>query len=261
MVSELGILLPALVAGLLMMIIHVPLGQEVLKRGIIFIDLSLAQLAAMGAVFAGLFGLGFVETQACALTFALIGGFFFKYIEKHHRAIGEAAIGCSFVLSATLVLLAMSGNPHKDEHINDILSGQLLFATWSQIAFAGSIFIIAAALVYKWPKLFLKKYFYLTIAIVITTSVQICGVYLVFASLIFPAVGTYYIKTAAKRRWVEYIGESAGFIGGLLASFYFDLSTGPAVVWGIAIAMLMIFFTSLKHKKRPHPNSRSNGIV
>ncbi|MDR1694254.1 MAG: metal ABC transporter permease [Lactobacillaceae bacterium] len=244
MFSELGILLPALTAGLLMMIIHVPLGQEVLRRGIIFIDLSLAQLAAMGAVFAGLFGLGFIETQACALVFALLGGVFFKYVEHNYQSIGEAVIGCAFVLSATLVLLAMSGNPHGDEHINDILSGQLLFTSWERILFAGSIFIIAAVLVYRWPDIFLKKYFYPVIAVVITTSVQVCGVYLVFASLIFPAVGTYYIENHQRRRLLEYLGESAGFIGGLLLSFYFDLSTGPAIVWAIAAAMLIIFIIS-----------------
>ena len=76
--GELLILLPALVVGLLMMLVHVPLGQEVLKRGIIFIDLSLAQLAGMGAIFAGQLGFSLVITQAFALFFALLGGIFFK---------------------------------------------------------------------------------------------------------------------------------------------------------------------------------------
>ena len=241
MISELSILLPALVAGLLMMIIHVPLGQEVLQRGVIFVDLSLAQLAAMGAVFASMFGFEFIETQICALIFALLGGLFFKYIEQKHKAVSEAVIGCTFVLSATLVLLAMSGNPHGDEHINDILSGQLLFVSWEQILFAGSVFVLATVLVYLRPNVFLKKHFYLILAIVITTSVQICGVYLVFASLIFPAVGTYYVSNHSKRRLLEYLGESMGFISGLLLSFYFDLSAGPAIVWGIAVAMMFIF--------------------
>ena len=79
--SELLILLPALTIGLLMMLIHVPLGQEVLKRGIIFIDLTLAQLAAQGAIFAGTLELGVVATQAVALLCAVLGGLFFKAME------------------------------------------------------------------------------------------------------------------------------------------------------------------------------------
>ena len=75
--SELLILLPALVIGLLMMLIHVPLGQEVLRRGIIFIDLSLAQLAAMGAIFSGMLELGIFFSQAAALFCAFLGGLFF----------------------------------------------------------------------------------------------------------------------------------------------------------------------------------------
>lgn len=250
MLHELTILLPALVIGILMMLIHVPLGQEVLRRKIIFIDLSLAQLAAMGAIFAGLFDFGLVITQSCALACALIGGLFFKAIEKHLPDIAEAVIGCSFVLSATLILLILSGNPHGHEHINDILSGQLLFATWGNVAFAGTLFLIATALIYTYPKIFLKKYFYIILAIVITTSVQVCGVYLVFASLIFPAVATYYITNKTKRRIIEYAGETFGLLSGLLASYWFDLPTGPAVVWGISL-MMPICLVLRKQKKQP----------
>lgn len=232
--GELSILIPALCIGLLMMLIHVPLGQEVLKRGIVFIDLSLAQLAAMGAIFAGLLEFNYVLTQIFALLFAILGGMLFFFVEKHFKEITEAIIGCTFVLSATLVIIVMSSVPHGAEHINDILSGQLLFVTWKNILYAGFIFLSATFLIYKNPQVFLKKYFYIVLSVVITTSVQICGVYLVFASLIFPAVATNYIKNAKRRRVIEYLGETLGFILGLTLSFYFDLPTGPAVVWGIS---------------------------
>lgn len=244
--SELLILLPALTVGLLMMMVHVPLGQEVLRRGIIFIDLTLAQLAAMGAIFAGILELGHFYDQVAALFFALIGGLFFKTIEKHFKEIAEAVIGCTFVLSATLVILVLANNPHGAEHINDILSGQLLFADWSRVVFAGIIFLMATALIYAKPEIFLKKYFYVVLACVITTSVQICGVYLVFASLIFPAVATSYMKDERKRRLTEYTGETFGFVFGLLVSYYFDLPAGPAVVWAISLMMPLCLAT--KHK-------------
>lgn len=233
--SELSILLPALSIGLLMMLIHVPLGQEVLRRGIIFIDLSLAQLAAMGAIFAGTLELGKFATQASALACAILGGMLFKAMEQHFKEIAEAVIGCTFVLSATLIILILAGNPHGAEHINDILSGQLLFASWDNVLFSGTIFLTATIFIYANQSLFLKRYFYIVLSIVITTSVQVCGVYLVFASLIFPAVATNYIANDKKRRFIEYLGESFGFICGLGASYYFDLPAGPAVVWGISL--------------------------
>lgn len=244
--NELLILLPALTVGLLMMMVHVPLGQEVLRRGIIFIDLTLAQLAAMGAIFAGMLELGSFCSQVTALFFALIGGLFFKTIEKHFKEIAEAIIGCTFVLSATLVILVLANNPHGAEHINDILSGQLLFADWEKVAFAGTIFSTATALIYLKPEVFLKKYFYIILACIITTSVQICGVYLVFASLIFPAVATSYMKDAYKRRITEYTGETCGFIFGLLLSYYFDLPAGPAVVWTISLMMPICLIIKMK---------------
>lgn len=235
--SELLILLPALTVGLLMMLIHVPLGQEVLRRGIIFIDLTLAQLAAMGAIFAGMLELGSIVSQAAAFICAFLGGLFFLQMEKHFKEIAEALIGCSFVLSATLVILILAGHPHGAEHINDILSGQLLFADWRNVLIAGTVFLTATSLIYAKPEIFLKKYFYVVLAVVITTSVQVCGVYLVFASLIFPAVATSYMTDARKRRITEYLGESFGFIIGLVVSYYFDLPAGPAIVWGISLMM------------------------
>ena len=244
--SELLILLPALTIGLLMMLIHVPLGQEVLRRGIIFIDLTLAQIAAMGAIFAGILELGRFYSQATALTFALIGGLFFKVIEKHFKEIAEAIIGCTFVLSATLVILVLAGHPHGAEHINDILSGQLLFADWEKVLFAGTVFMTATALIYAKPEIFLKKYFYIVLACVITTSVQICGVYLVFASLIFPAVATSYMKNESNRRLTEYAGETFGFVFGLIVSYYFDLPAGPAVVWAISLMMPICLIAKVK---------------
>ena len=250
MISEISILLPAFTIGLLMMIIHVPLGQEVLRRGIIFIDLSLAQLAAMGAIFAGMMELNLFAAQACALSCALLGGLFFKAMEKHFPEIAEAVIGCVFVLSATLVILALSGNPHGAEHINDILSGQLLFATWGSVSFAGTIFIAASVLVYWKPDIFLHKYFYLVLAAVITTSVQVCGVYLVFASLIFPAVATSYMQDGKKRRIAEYAGEAAGLAAGLLVSFFFDLPAGPAAVWGISMMIPVCLAAKWRKEKK-----------
>jgi zinc/manganese transport system permease protein len=104
----------------------------------------------------------------------------------------------------------------------------------------------ATALIYAKPEIFLKKYFYLVLACVITTSVQICGVYLVFASLIFPAVATSYMKNESNRRLTEYAGETFGFVFGLMVSYYFDLPAGPAVVWAISLMMPICLIAKVK---------------
>jgi zinc/manganese transport system permease protein len=310
--SDLAILLPAFVGGILMMAVHVPLGREVLVRGIIFADLCLAQLAALGAVLAQMLGAGFFATQAGALGFAMLGGFMLMRLEKRHvslekklvaqagsgmpalmsgnspalllggpdgksltarpnydkgapggaslpretrenihLAVGSSLlrwngvmIGCSFILSTSLVFLVLSGRPHGGEHIDALLSGQLLLAGWGKIAFAGAISMVAAACVRLRPSVFLGKYFYPLFATVVTASVQLCGVYLVFALLIFPAVGACRIADKSRCALWEYLGEACGLALGLLASFYFDLPSGPAMVWGIALAMGGVFAAS-----------------
>jgi len=306
--GDLAILLPALAAGLLMVLIHVPLGREVLLRGVIFIDLSLAQLAATGAIFAQMLHLPFAAAQALALAFAFLGALLFRWLERKHidleKAINEwrdapppeadaapathetatttlvkpapsaltrapflqsappevvrlvvgvslikwneVLIGCTFVLSTALVLLLLSVNPHGAEHISNILSGQLLFASWARILFSGAVFLAAAALVYWKPALFLGRWFYLLTAAVITTSVQLGGVYLVFALLIFPAVGTHLVRDTFRRRLLEYAGATGGLVLGLLASFYLDLATGPAIIWGMALIMGTMLITIRK---------------
>ena len=248
MFSEFSIILPALTAGMLILVIHVPLGFEVLKRGIIFIDLSIAQLAAMGAFFAMLIfhdregTLAYIfAVQGLAFLCALAGALFFMYIEKHYQEIEEAVIGCIFVLPATLILLVLSQNAYVGEHLKDLLAGQILFVSWSQIALLGSMAALTAFIMFRFRTLISGKYFYLVFALFVTVSVQIAGIYLVFATLIFPAAGVYYITRYHHKMLLGYLGSFLGLTGGLISALLFDLSTGPAIVWGIAIAMFTVF--------------------
>ena len=248
MLSELVILAPALVAGILVLAIHAPLGFEVLKRGIIFIDLSIAQLAAMGAFFASLLFHDWegalahpFAVQGLAFLCAIAGGLLFMYVEKHHPKIEEAVIGCVFVLSATLILLVLSQNPHIGEHLTNLLAGQLLFVSWPQIGLLGTMAALAAMIMYRFPTRIFGKWFYLFFALFVTVSVQLAGIYLVFATLIFPAAGVYNIARYKHKLLWGYLGGFLGLAGGLASAFVFDLSSGPAVVWGIAAAMLAVF--------------------
>lgn len=126
---EWSILIPAFIAGVLVLTTHVPLGQEVLKRGIIFIDLAIAQIAGLGLIAAHTFDyeLSPWAIQLIALGSALSGAIFLGWLERHFQDVQEAFIGVVFILSATGGLLLLANNPQAGEHLKDILSGQILW--------------------------------------------------------------------------------------------------------------------------------------
>ncbi len=223
---EPSILLPAFAAGLLVLATHVPLGMEVLRRGIIFIDLAIAQIAGLGIVIASTLGfeVNGWRTQVSAVIAALAGALCLRWMEKKNPAHLEAVIGVSFVAAACAAILLMSQDPHAGEHLQELLVGQILWTTWGGLLpLAGVTALMLAA----WFGCNLKASplgFYLLFAITITASVQVVGVYLVFASLIVPALA------AAGRLWRAYAAGVAGYGLGLLASGLFDLPAGAAIV-------------------------------
>jgi zinc/manganese transport system permease protein len=225
-----SILLPAFITGLLVFSVHVPLGLEVLKRGIIFIDLAIAQIAALGVITAGL--LAHEESlymeQGLALFFALLGGAFFQFTERKAAKQQEAIIGASFVVASSLAILLVANSPHGSEEIEAMLVGQILWVSWQQIFTAAVIYVLVLALWFIGKG---KRWFYYLFAVTITISVQLVGVYLVFASLILPAL------TATGRAKPLRCGYLAGFIAlvvGLLLSVATDLPTGPLLVCVLA---------------------------
>src|ERR1700742_1382698 len=126
---ELGILFPAFVAGLLVLATHVPLGQHVLGRGIVFIDLAIAQVAGLGVTAASAFGFeaeGW-RVQAAAVVAALVGALLLTWTEKIWPEVQEALIGVLFVVTACVELLILANNPHGGEHLKDLLVGQILW--------------------------------------------------------------------------------------------------------------------------------------
>lgn len=221
-----GILLPALAAGLLVLATHVPLGMEVLRRGIIFIDLAIAQIAGLGIVVASACGaeIGGWRTQVSAVAAALTGALCLSWMEKKYPAQLEAVIGVSFVAAACAAILLMSQDPHAGEHLKDLLVGQILWTTWGGLVPLAGVTVLTLV---GWFGLRWKASplgFYLLFAITITASVQVVGVYLVFASLIVPAL-------AAGGRLVRAGAVGiAGYVLGLLASGLFDLPAGAAIV-------------------------------
>ncbi len=183
---------PAMAAGLLVLSTHVPLGQVVLQRGIIFIDLAIAQVAALGVIAAGT--LGWEENayavQVAAVTAALLAAAGLRWTERHWPDIQEALIGTLFVLAATGSVLLLAENPHGGDYLKDLLVGQILWTTWHMLV---PIAVLYAVLLLPWfvgRERLGRAVFYVTFAFAVTAAVQVVGVYLVFASLILPALAT-----------------------------------------------------------------------
>jgi len=231
-----SILLPALFAGLLVLSTHVPLGREVLSRGIIFIDLAVAQIAVFGVVLATTMGLeehGFM-VQLAAATSAIVGGLLLNWSEKLWPQMQEALIGTTFVLAATGSLLVLHGNPHGAEHMTQLLSGQILWVGYRDLI-PVAILYIGILLLWFMPKRRSRAWFYLLFALTVTMSVQLVGVYLVFTSLIVPALAA---RAVPGRRGLI-LGYAVGVVGyvvGLVLSALFDLPAGPMIVWMLALA-------------------------
>ncbi|PHS72030.1 MAG: zinc/manganese transporter permease [Cycloclasticus sp.] len=231
---ECSILGPAFIAGLLILATHVPLGQEVLKRGIIFIDLAIAQIAGLGVIAAYRFGWethGW-EVQIAAVGSALIAAIALGWLEKHYQKHQEALIGVTFILAATASILLLADNPHGGESLKDLLVGQILWITWEQLLPTALVAGFILLVLFKFKQQLNHLGFYLLFAVAVTSSVQLVGVYLVFASLIIPALGS---VGHSKPLLIGYIIGGSGYGFGLIVSSLMDLPSGAVIVWSIAI--------------------------
>ncbi|MFN2124686.1 MAG: metal ABC transporter permease [Candidatus Promineifilaceae bacterium] len=239
LVTGLSILGPAFLTGVLVLATHVPLGREVLKRGIIFLDIAIAQIAALGVILAISLDLNdnLLAMQLIAVTSALLGALLLHFTEKKFPAIQEALIGSIFVLAATGALLLLANNPHGAEHLSDLLSGQILWVSTTQLlGLAGITLVILGCWKMLTPAR-RQRFFYPLFAIAITASVQLVGIYLVFSSLIIPALA---MRQVTQHPVLK--GYVLGLIAyglGVIASQIFDLPTGPVIVWLLAATALV----------------------
>jgi zinc/manganese transport system permease protein len=233
---------PALAAGLLVAATHVPLGIQVLNRGIVFIDLAVAQIAGLGVVFAD--WLGFepqgAAVQVSALAAALAGALILNWTEKLWPEVQEAVIGVAFVLAANGAILLLAANPHGAEHLKDLLVGQILWVTPGRLAWVAAA---SAPLVAAWFLLGAgagRARFYLLFACAVTVAVQLVGLYLVFATLIVPALATRLLSRG--RIAIGYAVAALSYAVGLAASMTTDLPAGPLIVCtmtGIGLAAFL----------------------
>jgi zinc/manganese transport system permease protein len=250
--AEVNILWPALIAGILVVISHVPLGQQVLARGIVFIDLAIAQVAGLGVIAAHRFGMGVSgwTTQMAAVAAALAGSLLLTWTERRRPEVQEALIGILFVLASTAQILVLANDPHGGEDLKDLLAGQILWVSTEQLVRTAVITAVFVAVWFRWRERIGRIGFYVLFALMVTAAVQLVGVYLVFTSLIVPAVAT--CRHAPSRQLLIGYGLAiASYVAGLAASVVTDLPSSPVIVWAMGAFGLVVHLLGNYHGRKP----------
>src|SRR6476620_1698339 len=256
-------LLPAIVATLVIAGIHAYLGLHVVERGVIFVDLSLAQIASLGAAIAVWRGYDPHEPMIywMSLAFTLFGALIFAVIKGQEAKIPqEAIIGISYAVASAAVILTMSKATGEAEHLKDMLVGNILSVQWPEVWWTGAIYLVIGLFHWIFRKRFLEismdpkgvaargvavRFWdfpcYAAFGFVVTRSVAIAGVLLVFCYLIVPSVGA--------MLWAQRIGSrlAIGWVMGLLVSVLgmyfsvqFDLPTGATIVCTFGLVLILM---------------------
>jgi zinc/manganese transport system permease protein len=256
-------LLPAIAATLIIAGIHAYLGLHVVERGVIFVDLSLAQMASLG----GAIGVwqGFDPHEPAiywlSLGFTLIGALVFAIIKGHEANIPqEAIIGISYAVASAGVILAMSKATGEAEHLRDMLVGNILSVQWPEVWMTALIYLAIGAFHWLFRKRFLEIsvdprgaaargisvrfwdfLFYASFGFVVTRSVAIAGVLLVFCYLIVPSVGAMlYARTIGARLALGWAMGILVSILGMYFSVLFDLPTGATIVCTFGLVLMIM---------------------
>lgn len=258
--DALSFLLAPFVMCLVLVGIHCYLGLHVLRRGIIFIDLSLAQVASLGSTAALLFHLEHSETTTyfISLGFTLGAALLFALGRRvEHLISQEVLIALVYAFSSAMIILLVSSMAHGAEHIKEILIGKILWVTWDEVLSTSLIYSLVAGVHYKYRKkliassehkqkvnLFWDFLFYGLFGIVITSSVGFAGILLVFSFLVVPALLSmiYFKKIKAQLLAGWGIGSVLCLIG-MAFSYSYDLPAGAAMVVIFTLTPLFVIPT------------------
>lgn len=262
--SVFELLLPAFVASLILTGIHAYLGVHVVERGVIFVDLSLAQIAALGTTAAYLAGHDLHSRQAYlfSLGFTFLGAAIFALSRAHRKTHipQEAVIGIVYVVTAALAILIMSKATQETEHLKDMLVGNILSVTWPELGKTAALYAAVGLFHYVFRERFLtisldeeealrRGYkirfwdflFYVSFGFVVTSSVAIAGVLLVFCFLIVPSVAAMlFAVRLGPRLAIGWTMGAAVSAAGVALSFVLDLPTGATIVATFGLALLLV---------------------
>jgi zinc/manganese transport system permease protein len=256
-------LLAPFIASLILTGIHAYLGVHVVERGVIFVDLSLAQIAALGTTIAALYGMEphSVPTYVVSLVFTFIGAAVFSTIRGHKARIPqEAIIGICYAVASAAAILAMSKSVSETEHLKEMLVGNILTVSWFEVGKTAALYGAVGLFHYVFRKKFLAIsmdhqkaeasgisvrfwdfLFYASFGFVVTSSVAIAGVLLVFCYLIVPSVGAMlYAETIGKRLAIGWTMGTLVSALGVYLSLKIDLPTGATIVCTFALVLILM---------------------
>jgi len=264
--SMLAFLAPCFAASLILAGIHAYLGVHVVERGVIFVDLSLAQIAALGATIALLLPFSNGDPHApfvywISLAFTFMGAFIFSTIRsKRGRIPQEAIIGICYAVASAAAILAMSKATSESEHLKDMLVGNILAVSWSEVAKTAVLYGVIGAFHFVFRHKFLAIsmsheeaensginvklwdfLFYASFGFVVTSSVSIAGVLLVFSYLIVPSVAAMlYADTIGKRLAIGWTMGTIVSALGVFLSLKLDLPTGATIVCTFGLVLIIM---------------------
>jgi len=270
--AMLAFLLPPFVASLILTGIHAYLGVHVVERGVIFVDLSLAQIAALGATIAILLPVSGGDPHApvvywISLLFTFIGAFIFSTIRvRRARIPQEAIIGICYAVASGAAILAMSKATSESEHLKDMLVGNILAVSWPEVGKTAALYGAIGLFHYIFRRQFLAIsmshhhdthhhdverpqlsvrfwdfLFYASFGFVVTSSVSIAGVLLVFCYLIVPSVAAMlYSESIGKRLAIGWTMGTVVSALGVYASLKLDLPTGATIVCTFGVALVIM---------------------
>ena len=271
--STFSFLLAPFIASLILTGIHAYLGVHVVERGVIFVDLSLAQIAALGTTMAVLYGIEPHSTTAyvVSLIFTFVGAAVFSTIRgRRARIPQEAIIGICYAVASAAAILAMCKSVEQTEHLKEMLVGNILTVSWWEVEKTALLYGAIGLFHYIFRRKFLlismdpeaaeaqgistrfwDFVFYASFGFVVTSSVAIAGVLLVFCYLIVPSVGAMiYAESIGTRLAIGWTMGTLVSALGVYLSLQIDLPTGATIVCTFAIVLtLMALFRPLIRKK------------
>lgn len=253
----LDLILAPMAAALVILSIHAYLGLHVLRRGVIFVDLAFAQIAALGVTGGLLFGLepGTPGSWFWAFGFTVVGALLFSASRLEDSPVPqEAIIGTTYVVASAAVLLLASFTAEGAEHVSETLTGTLIWTTWRDVVVLAVVYAAIGAFHWVLRKPLLTAtfspakasslrlwdfLFYVSLGLVISFSVEVAGVLLVFSALVIPGVIAFFFTTRfSKALWLAWAAGALAIVAGISASFTWDITTGPLLVCSFGVVLL-----------------------
>ena len=266
----LDLMLAPIAAGLVILALHCYLGLHVIARGVIFVDLAFAQIAALGTTVGLMVGVehGTPTSVAFSIGFTMIGALIFSFSRLERTVVPqEAIIGITYVVASAAVILIAGFTAEGAEHVAETMTGTLIWITWPQIGHMAVVYAFLGVFYYVFRHRFIALsmhdetvsrarlwdfIFYVAFGVVITFSVAIAGVLMVFSALVIPAVvALLFTSRFLKALVLAWVVGTAALVAGVVASFLWDVATGPLLVCTFGLALILALLVRWATGARP----------